>query len=151
MRTVREARLFIKGYIRNGRRFPKGECQIRCHDAYNIPTDGTPNAYQAWLKSKHKFHDQWIPGAFAYWAKIVDGKPGPPGHVAICAVYKGIVFSTDTKFVNGKTVYAPGEGWGRIPLTGIHEIWPDHVFLGFSLDNDGMTPQSFPRIRRNYP
>jgi len=151
MRTPYQARQFIRAYMRNGWTFPKDECQLRCHDAYDIPTDGTPNAFVGWEHSRHKFFHQWIPGAFAHWAKEHNGEDGPPGHVAICAVRKGFIFSTDAKLINGKVVYTPGQGWGRIPLAGIAQIWPDHRFLGFSLDIDGRTPVEPPRIRRRYP
>lgn len=137
LRSVYQAITFIRGYIRNRWTFEPGECQMRCHDAYNIPTDGTKTAYLAWQRSKHKFYDQWIPGAFAYWSS-----PDGYGHVAICAYRKGMIFSTDLPIAGQ---------WGRVPLTEVAKAWPGHEFLGFSLDNDGMTPVRIPRIRKAYP
>lgn len=136
MRTAYQARSFIFGCIRNRLRFGTRECQMRCHDAYNIPTDGTPTAIAAWSRAKHKFTGQWVPGAFAYW-------DGGDGHVVICGYRKGIVFTTD--YPN------PGE-WNRTTLAKVSQwLGSGHTFLGFSLDNDGMTPVKFPRIKRRYP
>lgn len=112
-----------------------GMCKRETRLAYDIESDGSPNAKTAYARTDHKFTGQWIPGAFAWWAI------GDDWHVAICAFRKGWVWSVDFK---------RAKFWDRVPLNDITVGW-NAKFLGFSRDLDGKTVVKVPRIARRYP
>lgn len=136
MRSVWGANRFINKQIKYRIHFPTGRCKQKCREAYDIPSDGSGTAREAWHRTTHRFRKYWVPGAFVWWQNE------DAWHVAICQYRKGHIWTTDLE----------GNGyWCAAKLTDVHEKWPNCEFLGFTLDIDGKTPVRMPTIRRSYP
>lgn len=142
-RTYRQALKFITGLIRKRFKFESGRCKQMCREAYNIPTDGSIDAADAFGRTRHRFHGLWIPGAFIWWR---GGTPDPRtgkrhGHVAIMGWRKGRIRSVDYPRV--------GE-WNNTTVKELEAAWPLIEFAGTSLDIDGVPVRRIPLVVRRW-
>lgn len=136
-RSVREAAAYIGEQIKSGTQFPPGWCKSKTREAYDVPSDGSPDATTAWNRTKHRFTGQWIWGGFIWWTGGSEGH----GHVAFMRWRKGHI----------RTVDFPNVGhWNNTTVAELEKAWPKIVFAGTSLDIDGVTVRKLPRILRRW-
>lgn len=110
-----------------GPQFGVGLCKQRCRLAYEVASDGSLDATQAWGRTKHRLPvaGNLAPrGALLWWT----GGSAGHGHVAI-ADGGGGVWSTDIL----KTGY-----WGHVGFATIGKKWTTLRFAGVSLDIEGV-------------
>lgn len=110
-----------------GPAFGVGECKKRTRLAYEVASDGSLDATQAWGRTKHRVPvaGSLAPrGALLWWT----GGSAGHGHVAI-ADGKGGVWSVD--------ILKPGH-WGHVPFATIGKQWTALRWAGVSLDIDGV-------------
>lgn len=114
-----------------------GECQKNAHEIYNIVTDGTPTAAEAWAKAKFRHTMKVSPtvGSFVYWT----GGSSGAGHVAIYAGRGGLLGREHYVWSPG----APSDNdhWVKVRLKTIPAGWPGHVLAGWTEDIDGVRVQ----------
>jgi len=107
--------------------FDAGWCKRETREAYDVPSDGSDSATEAWSRTDHrlKVGGASAPrGALLWWTGGSDGH----GHVAI-ADGKGGVWSVDVK----RAGY-----WDHVPFIEIRRWAPQLVFVGVSADIDGV-------------
>jgi hypothetical protein len=137
MRTPREVLRYLRYQERYGRAFDSGMCLKETHDAYLVPSDGTPDATTGWERTRRKFFHRWVPGAFMWWTGGSHGH----GHVAICAWKKGFI----------RTVDYPHMGhWNTVTVAELEKAWPNIKYAGMSLDIDGVKVRRMPRLFRRW-
>lgn len=122
MRTTEQA----LAWTRRGQTFAKGWCKRMCRTAYDVPSDGSNDAAEAWSRTKHRGDPRTAPprGALVWY---VGGSAGD-GHVAI-SEGNGMIRSTDAP-VTGR--------WGTVPRSWPVEHWGMR-YVGWSRDIDGAT------------
>lgn len=137
MRGKKEAIAHIARQSEHGPRFPVGMCKQQTRLAYDVPSDGSQDATEAFGRTHYRINGVWVPGAFAWWTGGSHGH----GHVAVLAFHYGLVWSVDVK--------RPGY-WDRVPFEQIHRWAPSLVFRGLSLDIDGKVPVRVPSSMRRW-
>lgn len=107
--------------------FERNLCKRKTREAFNIASDGSRNATEAWSRTTRRVSLQtgWKAGVFAWW---VGGSNGD-GHVAFTDDQPGYVWSVDIK--------RPGR-WDRVAVSTISIVWSQLRFVGYSLDIDGV-------------
>ncbi|MGY2703351.1 glycoside hydrolase family 25 protein [Nocardioides sp. HB32] len=132
-RTPEQAIAAARNQSQHGPKFGVGECKMRCRDAYNVPSDGSPSAADAWSRARHKHavtNVKDIPrGALIWWTGGSHGW----GHVAISAG-DGKCWSTDI----GRSGY-----FDLVDLDLIHTKW-GLTLVGWSEDIDGVRALTVP-------
>lgn len=134
-RSVRATNAYLRRQVVAGKPFDPGMCKAECREAYLVPSNGAGDANEAYSRTRHRFTNAWVWGAFI-WFDI-----GNHGHVAICGLVKGVIFTTDN----------PRSGhWNRVTLEDFYKTWPSARFRGFSLDIDDVQVRKMPRIIRRW-
>jgi len=128
VRTVDEALAYIADQSAHGPAFGENECQMQCHLAYDIPTDGTPTAAAWWAKSAYQ-HPTADPstaprGAFHYF---LGGSSGA-GHVMV-SQGGSPSWSTD--------IARPGY-FDTTTVEAVLKSWPLLRYVGWTEDIDGV-------------
>lgn len=138
-RTVEEALAYLQDQSKDGQPFEVGWCKRETREAYQIPSDGSDSAAEAWERCDFKHpttNTAGIPrGAFCWWL----GGSVHDGHVAI-SVGNGLCWTVD--------FHRDGR-WDLAPIESIAQQWPSLRFVGWSEDIDGvridLTPAAQPR------
>jgi hypothetical protein len=148
MNTPEQAIAVAARQSAHGPRYGTGECLMRVHDAYGVPSDGTHDAATAWLRSRFKHpkpadagaRPAWLAGiprgALLYWTGGTHGY----GHIAICAGH-GMMWSTDIR--------RPGY-FDLVPIEEVQRLWRLEL-VGWAEDVDGVhvftPPHPHPLVR----
>lgn len=112
-------------------RFKAGMCKMMCRLAYNVPSDGSPDATAAWGRTKHRGTGPAPKGALHWWT---GGRSGH-GHVAIDAT------GGSTRI---RTTDLPSSGqFGTMPLDAPARLWGLR-YVGWSRDIDGVLVVPYP-------
>lgn len=99
-----------------------GLCKMMCRTAYDVPSDGSPDATAAWGRTKHRGTGPAPRGALHWW---IGGRNGH-GHVAI-EEGGGSIRTTDLP---------TSARWGSVPLSTPTRVWGLR-YVGWSRDIDG--------------
>lgn len=139
--TIAQAEQHCANQSVHGPQFGVNECQMRCRIAYDIASDGTPDATKGWenARFRHPSRDPRLTprGAFNHWV----GGSAEHGHVTVSrfqlghepAGNAGADWSTDVTWSGGK-----GEGFfNSVDPSTIPQHWTSLHYVGYSWDLDG--------------
>lgn len=117
----------------NGEPFPVGLCKQRTRIAFDVDSDGSVDAAEAWSRTKHRIPltlADWRP-AILWWTGGSEGH----GHVAFTDPTPGLIWTVDF----------PGTGrWNRCSKVRLEAAWPALTYVGASLDIDGVQVIAYP-------
>lgn len=128
--TPKEALAFERQQAVSNTREWAGNCKKLARTAYNVPSDGTPNAAGAWKNTKHRGTGHAPLGALVWWT----GGHAGEGHVAISDGEGGVW--CNCWWIGGKVRH--------VAQSEITEQSSKLKFAGWSRDIDGVTVISAP-------
>lgn len=153
IRTPEEAVAWLQAEERSNTYEFDGQCKQLARTAYNIPSDGSPSALSAWLRTDHRGVGDPPLGAFVFWPNK------PNGHVGVCDGKGNIIANVDWAPANGRVrtmsikaisaaLHCQPSGWSRDieGVLAVHEkvslSAPDFkvVNLGAVPNADGVYP-----------